>query len=123
MNIIIPDKLLTLSVSDLQINPGDTNMYSVGFRNLIENHLGVLKILPSTKRLPIDPKKEHSYLGDFYNLLYNEFSIRQDMLWVVMRINNLTSPLDYNGALGFVILPSRSEVEMLLRRYLNSTTI
>jgi hypothetical protein len=123
MNIIVPNKLLTLSVSDLQIHPGDTNMYSVGFRNLIENHLNLLRILPSTKRLPIDPKKEHSYCGDFYNLLYNEFGIAQDILWVVMRVNHLNSPLDYTGALGYVTLPSRSEIEQLLRRYLNSTTI
>jgi hypothetical protein len=98
-------------------------MYSVGFRNLIENHLNLLRILPSTKRLPIDPKKEHSYYGDFYNLLYNEFGIAQDILWVVMRVNHLNSPLDYTGALGYVTIPSRSEIEQLLRRYLNSTTI
>lgn len=123
MLINIPKKLLTLSVSDLQINPGDTNMYSLGFRNLVENHLSLIRILPGTRILPIDSKKEHSFRGDFYNLLLNEFGIRQDMFWIVLRVNNLTSPLDYDGSLKYITLPNRSDIEFLLRRFLNSTTI
>ena len=47
-------------------------------------------------------------------------NINQDMFWIVMRINNLYSPIDYNGELGSILIPSANSITILLTRYINS---
>jgi ABC-type phosphate transport system auxiliary subunit len=123
MLITIPDQLKIFTVSKAQLDAGNTNMYSVGFRNLIENHLPQIRTYPNTKILPLEPKKEQIFTGNFYGLLYNIDFVQQDMFWITMRVNDLLSPLDYSGNLNYVIIPSRGDIELLLQRYKNSTTM
>jgi hypothetical protein len=123
MIIKIPNKLYTLSVSSSQVDAGNTNMYSVGFRNLIENHLNVLRFLTNTRSVAIETKKEQIYTGDFYGLLHDILNVPQDLWWICMRMNNLESPLDYSGSLNVIVIPARQDIENLLNRFLNSTTM
>ena len=123
MIIDVPQNIITLSVSSLQIASGNVNMYSVDIRNLLENHLEYLKSLFNTNIVALDPKKEQIYRGDFYGLLINTQNVQQDMFWVTMRMNGLYSSIDYSGDLGKIFIPNRSDVERLLTRHLNTTTI
>jgi ABC-type phosphate transport system auxiliary subunit len=123
MLITIPDQLKIFTVSKAQLDAGNTNMYSVGFRNLIENHLPQIRTYPNTKVLSLDPKKEQIFTGNFYGLLYNIDFVQQDMFWITMRTNGLLSPLDYSGNLNYVLIPSRGDIELLLQRYKNATTM
>lgn len=114
---------MTLSISGLQINTGQYNVYSVGFRNLIENHLIYLQNNVSTINYALDPQDEYVCIGDFYKLL-NLLNINQDLFYIVLRMNNLHSPIDYSGNLGILLIPSRNLIfNSLLNRYLNSVTL
>ena len=123
MQITVPDNIKALSVSTLQISAGNTQFYSVGFRNLIENHIGYLQSLLTTKTVNLNPKKEQIFQGDFYSMLFSTENISQDLFWVTMRLNNLMSPIDYNKVLGSILIPKRSDIESLLNKYLNSITM
>jgi hypothetical protein len=122
MIITVPDTLYTLSVSSQQLDPGNTNLSSVGFRNLIENHIPYILGLVTTGPVSLDPKKESIFTGDFYNLLRFTQNIMPDMYFITMRLNGLYSPTDYSGNLGQIYLANRSDIISLLNRYLNSTT-
>ena len=107
---------------NLQIPAGSTNFYSSGFRNLIENHLQYLQTHPQTQPIILSPHYEDVYTGDFFGLL-QYLNISQDLFWVVMRVNNLYSPLEYNGDLGIVYLPARSVIENLNTKFMNALTL
>lgn len=113
---------MALSISRLQVSPGEYNIYSTGFYALIEDHLTYLQNLSSTIGYPLDPHDEFKYTGDFYQLLCN-LKIPQDQWRIILRVNNLYSPVDYAGDLGTLQIPNRTNILNLLQRYLNSTTL
>ena len=108
-----------LSVSSLQISPGNSNHYSDSFRNLIENHLHALRNDKSTLLTSLTVHDEDVFIGDFYGLL-QKININQDMFWIIMRINNLHSPLDYTGTFGSILIPSANTITILLTRHINA---
>jgi len=113
---------MTFPVSFLQESAGNTNIYSKGFRNLIENHLNYLKTSSYTRPLVLDSHIEYKYKGDFNGLLQAN-GITQDYRWITMRMNGLSSPLDYNGALGVILIPGKTDINSLLSKFLNTTGI
>lgn len=113
---------MAYSLINLQIEYGDPYIYSVGFRNLIENHLNVLRDHNTTTMLPLSSHIEQVWQGDLYGLL-NVYGIPQDLFWITMRLNNLHSTTDYNGELGIIYIPSIDHIEKILSTYLNSTTL
>jgi len=113
---------MALSISTLQIPIGEVNMYSKGFRNLIENHIALLQVDPSTTQISLNPHDEDKYIGDFYELLQH-LEVTQDMFWITMRVNGLHSPLDYQGDLSQILVPSLTTIQNLLTRYINKVSI
>lgn len=113
---------MTLTVSGDQIDTGEYNFYSVGFRQLIEDHLQYIQNHPTTNRFNLDPNDEYRFSGDFSQLLRN-LNYKQDLFWIIMRLNGLHSYVDYAGNLGTIIIPYRPTLVNLLTLYLNSTTI
>lgn len=111
-----------LSISQLQINPGQTLMYTDSFRNLIENHVTYLKNHASTRTTNVEDHIADKYMGDFYQLLYY-LKVNQELFWVTLRMNDLVSPLDYDGQLTTLLIPSSNTIHDLLNRFLNSTQL
>ena len=111
-----------MRINTLQIDSGDSNYYSTGFRQIIEDHLPHLKKSKFTKTVTLNPQSEYKYIGDFYSLLQS-LSVQQDLFWITMRVNDLHSPLDYNGDLIEVLLPERYELDSMLTRFLTETII
>lgn len=111
-----------LSISQLQIPAGQTLMLTDSFRNLIENHLPYLRTHSATVPTLIEDNIADKYMGDFYQLL-NYLKVNQELFWVTLRVNNLLSPLDYDGSLTTVLIPSSSVIHTLLNRFLNSTQL
>ena len=55
-------------------------------------------LLENTKEITIDPVIGLQYVGDFYGLLHNILNIPNVACFINMRINHLTSSLEYKGA-------------------------
>jgi hypothetical protein len=113
---------MSFTVNGDQVPIGEINFYSDGFRNLFENHIPFLKNDLSTKKVFIAPHDEVKYIGDLYGMLQSS-NVSQDLWWCTMRLNGLHSPISYNGDLGFFLLPSRTKLEELARRFLNTLTV
>ena len=113
---------MSFSISALQISPGEVNVYSSGFRNLIENHLPMLRQDASTTLVSLIPYDEYRYVGDFYSLLHH-LKVTQDLFWITLRLNNLHSPINYAGDLQHIVIPSKTKIKSLLTRYINTVSI
>jgi len=46
---------------------------------------------------PVDNNYDMMFYGNFYGLLSNAFKIPADYWYITMRVNDLKSPMDYNG--------------------------
>lgn len=113
---------MTLKISGLQIDPGETALASPGFRKLIEDHKLILRNDISTRIVDLSLHDEHKYVGDFYQLLMT-LKVPQDMFWINLHINGLASPLDYNGKMLTILIADRNIILNLLKKYLNTVTI
>lgn len=113
---------MAMAISELQIDYGDPYLYSIGFRNLIENHIGVIKAHQTTTYRPLTGHIEIVWRGDFYGLL-QAIGVPQDLFWITLRVNDLHSSIDYSGDKQVILIPSLEYIKNLLQTYLNSTTL
>ena len=112
---------MTLAVSRLAKSVKETNYLSAGFRNNIENHLEYLRTSGKSSLLTIEPYKLVKYTGDFYGLL-NTLQINQDIHWIVMRVNDMVNPIEFDEQMTEILVPDDSELRLLLGRFLNTST-
>jgi len=103
---------------------GDVNQYyhTPGFRNVIENYLPRLRSSSKVSYHPIEGFIGIKYRSDFYGLLIH-LNIPYDLHWITLRCNNLHSPVEYNGDLEQIIVPNPNELDLMLKRYRNASTL
>jgi hypothetical protein len=113
---------MTLSISRLQIDAGDVNYYTPAIRQMIEDLRSRIVTSASTSTVEITLDLEYRFRGDFYKLL-QQMKYPQDMFWIIMRINGLHSPIDYDGNLGTLLVPSRHTLDTLVQKYMTQYTL
>ena len=113
---------MTQPIQRLQIDIGETHLFSMGFRNLIENHLPFLRSHTSTIEKNISPHSGYTWVGDYYGLLLS-LDIPHDLLWITLRMNGYTSPGDYDGNNLVVLVPSQAQISKMLTRYTNTASL
>lgn len=112
---------MTLAISRLQQPTNETNFLSAGFRNNIENHLDFLRNSGKTRLETVELIKLVKFKGDFYGYL-NSLQINQDIHWIIMRVNEMHNPNEFDELTPQILLPDISELKFLLGRYLNTAT-
>jgi hypothetical protein len=111
---------MAMKISKKQISLGNTNYYSKGFRNMIENYLPVLKKLNSTIAIPIRDIDRYRFVGDLYALLI-DLNQPQDLFWIIMRLNDMHSPMDFNKDIRELLIPSKSVLDVELQKFITVT--
>mgnify|MGYP003538776096 CR=1 FL=1 len=109
-----------MSVSKLQQDFGEQNYYSSGFQNVIESHLQYLKGNAKYVNSPVSGLNGLKYQGDFFGLLI-ELKVPAHFHWIAMRLNDLHSPMDYDGKMESVLIPDTQQLEFLLRKWVNTS--
>lgn len=110
---------MAMTVNELARQSSDYYYQREEFRNIIEDHLQVLKHKGTKIPIPVSAYQESKYRGDFYGLLQN-LQIPVELHWIVLRINGLHSPMDYQGTMIEIIGPDHNYIKLLLQRYMNS---
>ena len=96
---------------ELQIE--DDGRYNVvGFRELIEDFRTDLRHEETTEELEVSAADAYRYSGDLFGLL-TAYSIPARYQWVVMRVNNYLSPLDYHYTDANPVIPSFDRIDAL----------
>lgn len=104
----IPDRLVRVERSDL---------FKAAFREVFEKHLTSVKANSPDLR-EVSKSQTIRYHGDFYGLL-KELNIAYDFWWYILRLNDMTSPVEYKGANTFRV-PNKGYIESILRNWNNT---
>lgn len=101
-----------LKLEDTIPDAGADHYYLPAFRIMIEDNLDIIRKSTGTRVLALKSYHAQLYKGQFYSLL-TEYKIPPFLHWIMLRVNKLTSPHEYDGALS-VLIPDFKIVENLL---------
>lgn len=104
---------MAASINRLMVDEGPKEMYSFGFRQLIEDHLPELKDSDQSEYIDVSAASAWRHQGDLYALL-TEYDIPRQHHWIIMRVNDMDSPLEYQGE-HRILIPSQNMVRRLFR--------
>lgn len=101
-------KSLTLSMN----SDGPAAYYTPDIRLMLELHIPYLLANQRSTLIPIDPNDAHKYEYDLNGLLLS-YSIPAQLHWIVMRLNNMTSPIEFTTAMTGLYIPDPAVIERL----------
>jgi hypothetical protein len=96
-------------------NPGPAIYYTDTFRQMIEDHLSVLKTMATTQTRIItddDWATLYKYEGDFYGLLTAMMYDRR-YHWTIMRMNGYRSRFEATTQISQLLIPDWAYVDKL----------
>jgi hypothetical protein len=106
-------------IDSLMYNPGTAGYYTDDFRRVLEDHLTLLKNDQSTNGVVLEPHTAYKYVGDFYGAL-QVLGVAEELYWITMRINGLTSTTDKFDHLQVVLTPNQKMIQKIWASH-NST--
>lgn len=106
-----------MKIDGLAINSGPDVYYEEGFRIILEDHMTYLRTHPNTKTMQIESFKAYKYTGDLFGLLA-EYNIPTELNWVVLRMNNMTTPTECGEDLKTLLMPDSQVIERMRSLYM-----
>lgn len=103
---------MPMSVVSQMLPSGAAFYYSAAWRLLVETHMGWLRTQTVSESVVIDHQLAYKYEGDLYGAL-TELGIPDYMHWTIMRLNGLTSPVEFKGEAAVLMVPQRSTFNSL----------
>lgn len=103
---------MATSINDRMVNEGGSLYYSPQWHLCIETHLAWLRSLPTNRLLIFEAALAYKYEGDLAGLLL-ESGIQPEYHWVIMRLNDMTSPTQYSGTQTKLLMPDLSQIEAI----------
>lgn len=94
----------SMSINDLSSGTDQSVYYDPDFRNVLEDHITYLKLVQTTTTREIPPGYAARYRGNFYMFLQSQ-GIQQYMHWVIMRMNDMTSPTQFDESMTTYLIP------------------
>ena len=110
---------MTNPINNYQISDGPSIFYDELFRVTLETHLNYLRTDPQTRMLDVTPTQAYRHEHDFYGLLV-ELNIPTHLHWLMLRLNNLTDPMDADRDIVFVLYPAPAVLDLIKQRHLIS---
>lgn len=103
---------MTMSINGRMVNEGADVYYTPEWHRFIESHLHWLRKLASNVVLNIEPSDAYKYEADLQGLL-QAYNIPMEYHFIVMRMNDMTSPTHYAMSTTQLILPDFQQIESL----------
>ena len=110
---------MAFSLVSQMVSDGGSMFWDTAFQTMIESHLAWLRAQPSTIAVAITPGDAYKYEGDFYGLLF-AYKVPVQYHWTVMRVNGLSSPVEFDGTQTEIMVPSTEVLARLVQVF--STT-
>lgn len=102
------------AVDSLLTAQGTGVYYTDAFRNVLEDHMTYLRNAASTTVMNVDPIKAYRFEFDLNGLLL-DMGIPLYLHWLVMRMNNYSSPQQVPADLTTLLIAAPSELTMILQ--------
>lgn len=103
------NELVNFSMPEVFTNPN--------LQNVLEDHIEYFKTRQDSVSVLVEGHIGAKYRFDLYGLL-THYGVPTRLLWITMRLNGLRSPQSYDGRIGYILIPSQSEVEKIVQTYL-----
>jgi hypothetical protein len=107
---------MATSLANLMINEGPAIYYDPAFRNVLEDHMNYLRKHPSTEVVQVEDGQAFFYTNDFYGLT-RALLIPPELQWVMLRMNNMKSPIDYKEDRTLLLRPNQTVVDFIRQSY------
>lgn len=101
-----------MQIDNLMPADGSQDYYDQGLRNSLEAHLSYLRNSKSTVTQPVDQHQVIVYHGDLFGYL-TKANVKACYHWVVMRLNSMHSPRDFDETFRTLLVPDERELERL----------
>lgn len=104
-----------MALSDLMVDPGDDLFYDSDFRNVLEDHMTYLRDNFSQVKM-ISPDQSYQWRGDMFGLL-DVLGYARQYHWLIMRLNQFTSPLQFHENVLAILVPDTDEVNRIAQSH------
>lgn len=111
------------SINALMFTTGPSDYYTDAFRQVLEDHMWYLRGITSTQPQTVSPQEAWQNEGDLYGFLAGKLNIEPQYHWVVMRLNNFTSPTQFGKHVNQLLIPSFTLIEQLRSAFNTASTI
>lgn len=101
---------------DLIINSSSTSFYNPDFMQVLDSHREYFRTAGNPEYRVIDSESKGRYIGDFYAVLH-DMRIAPKYHRIVMQLNGITNPIQYDNQLLQVFIPDFSKIDRLLSIY------
>lgn len=111
-----------MKIYSVMLTGGPQVFYTPEFRAVVEDHLTYLKQQVTNTVVDISPHDAYKYQGDFFGILL-EYKVLPQFHWIVMRMNDMMSPKDYDGETLTFIRPDEKVLISLANTFNSQSTI
>lgn len=106
------------TLTSLMRNPGDQGYYSQGWINTVEDHLAYFQDDGNGTTYSPTGMERNRYKYRFFSFLRDIIRAkRPEHYYVIMRANNMTSPMEFDESWDFLIIPSEAKIQDLYAKY------
>jgi len=91
--------------------------YDQDFRAVLESHLNWLRSHETTRSMVVAANDAYRFGGDFYRYLYSLGSINRAYFWVIMRLNDMVSPNQFDTSIESILIPSIETLEKIRKTH------
>lgn len=110
---------MKVPLESLMVDPGPNVDYSPEFRNVLEDHMGYLRSHPDTIPLTITPDDAYRFEFDLWGVLQKS-NVPSNLHWVIMRMNNYTSPTEFAHTDTVLLVPNPDVIDMIRQTHLTT---
>ena len=104
--------IMAMSINDLMVRDGGAIYYTAAYRRMLETHMAYLRERSANNIVAIEPHLAYKYEASLFDLLHH-LKVDTQHHWLVMRLNDFTSPTQLRSDQQFLILPDFNEIDRL----------
>lgn len=108
-----------MEIDNLATPSGPDIYYDTAFMSVLEDHMTYLRNNASTNILSIDPMNAYKYEFDLFGLLLLH-NVPKHLHWVTMRVNNYSSPNDFDRTRLTLLVPDGNIVKYIRQSHLTT---
>lgn len=113
---------MSFSINNLGVSESSAFYYTDEIKALLESHVEFLKNHNETRIVQVSPHLTYKYEGDFYGLLMT-LKIPPQYHWIIMRMNDYTSPTEMPENKIAFIQPGFNVIDQIINMHRTAKSV
>jgi len=111
-----------MDITDLTVPSGPDIYYTKKFRDILEDHMTLLRNHPGTSFVTIAPGESYQWRHDLFGLLQSK-GIPMHLHWLIMRLNQYFTPTAFLPDTVALLQPDPDFIEKIRASYFSTGRI